>query len=262
MKNLRCWALIQGRVFKPTLCQPVPPPPIDHGIGTIAGMIGHDVPDGTAYGLLTKDEALELHSALHGYSTLCFMPSDGLQAVMLEELAGCKAKEAMDSQLPGMMFFPWMEDSSGSDEVSRILLIGYGESFADLLTEDATASCAPGIVFPVGRVYARPVRNRRSDERDINHARDWIAPDVKTLENIAPVVEYVRTLNLTDKDRADFRAAENLTYENRYREEAEYQAGWAAKLASGEAVIDPVSGRAMLKPDVQTNPTARKLLRP
>ena len=259
MKNLRCWVLIQGRVFKPTLCQPVPPPPIDHGIGTIAGMIGRDVPDGTAYGPMTKGEALCFSSALHGYSTLCIMPGDGLQVVMLEGLAWHKANEAIGYQLPGMTFFPWNEDKSDSDGVSRIALIGYGESFADLLTEDATASCAPGIVFPVGRAYARPVRNRRSDERDINHERDWIAPDVKTLEEIAPVVECVRTLNLTDKDRADFRAAEILDAEEDNRLIRENMAWWAAKHAAGETV-DLGNGVWGLKPDVQTNPNARKLL--
>lgn len=252
MKNARIWVSIQGRIYKSTLCQPVPPPPPYPGIDGV-------IPEGTAYGLMTHDETQDLPSKIRGYSTLCIMPRDGLQVVMLERLAWRKAKEAIDGQLPGMTFYPWLEDPNSSDGVSRVLLIGYGESFADLFTEDATASCAPGIAFPVGRFYAEPIRNR-SGARIEDMMRDWIAPDMKTLENIRPVVEYVRSLNLTDKDRADFRASEILEAEEDERQIQENIAWWAAKHAAGETVFDLVSGLWRVKPDVQTNPAARELL--
>lgn len=219
MKNTpidaQIWALIQGKVFQPTACQLVPPGPsrLAQGYGRF------DVLNGTAFGPLTYTGAQDFSDEMFDYKTLCIIPSGGLQAIQMGGLALHKVNEEIGYLLPGMTFFP--EDSGG------ILLIGYGEPFADIRTEDVTASCAPGIAFPIGRVWATPCRNRRGE--NLRDSLEWMPPDMTTLVNLAPLAAYLAGLNLTARDQADFLTTELARKADEIRAIHENIAYWKAK---------------------------------
>lgn len=233
------WALIQGQVFEPTSFQSVPPPPVH-----FSGAFRANISKGIAYGPMTYAKVRKFSQELCDYKTLCIVPCGGVQAVMLKGLAWRLASEAIKPkhQLPGMTFFPWSEDYSGSDGISRILLIGYGEPFEDINTEDITASCNPDIALPVGRVWAKPCRNMRGE--NLRESLEWTPPDMKTLEDLAPLVAYLAELNLTENAQADFKAAEIVHIAENMREIRE--------IMSYE--------KNMPKTDVRATQTTRKML--
>lgn len=80
-----------------------------------------------------------------------------------------------------------------------------------------------------------------------------------TLEDIKPVAEFLRGLNLTEKDRADFRAAEIVREAKDRQKTQEVDALWAARREAGESM--PIGGGAWgLKSDWQEKTTGRILL--
>lgn len=217
MKNSPQFALIQGRVNTSTPCNPVTPPP--HPMLEGKGWL--DVPNGTAYGMFTYAQAREFSSAMFDYKTLCFIPSNGFQAIQLDGLALRLADEALDQTylLPGMTFFP--EDGDG------VLLIGYGEKFAEIITEDITASCEQNIAFPIGRMSAKPCRNSRG--KNLRNTSMWTPPDKSELEDLKPLAGFLAGLNLSEKNQSDFRAAEIIRAAEQLRKIEENKAFWKAK---------------------------------
>lgn len=198
--DLKIWALIQGRIATPSATpQLVPAPP---GYGRL------EVQDGATFGPMTHGDATAFADRLFDHKTLHIVPSDGVQAIWLEGLAWHAVDEALEHRrhmLPGMTFFP--TDGEG------ILLVGFGESFDDIVTADAVASCSQAIAFPVGRTWAAPVRHRSGEMT--RNVTDWTPPDMTTLEDLQPLAEFIRTLRFTDKDREAFLLAKLA------REEAE-----------------------------------------
>lgn len=246
--DARIWALVQGIVPWPTALTLIPPPPSQkaQGLGSI------DVPDGTAFGAMTYAEAQYFSHEMFDYKTLCIIPCDGVQAVHITGLALQMVTDSIEGGLPGMMFFP--------DECDGILMIGYGKQFADIFTEDIAASCASCVAFPAGRAWVRPNRHRR-DECLRNPPRiggKWTPPDMTSLENLAPLAEYLAGLNLTAQDQADYRAAE-IVHDAKVRQAIqERNAYWKAKHEAGETICYG-GGVWGLKPDAQSIPTRRVL---
>lgn len=217
MKNSPQFALIQGRVFEPSLCQPEPPPP--HPMLEGKGCL--DVPNGTTFGKFTHAEASEFSSAMYDYKTLCITPGNGFQAIWIDGLALRLADKGIEQPylLPGMTFFP--TDGGG------VLLIGYGEKFADIITEGITASCESNFAFPIGRMSAMPCRHRRGE--NLRNTSMWSPPDKSELEDLAPLAEFLAGLKLAEKDHADFRAAEIIRDAEQLRKIEENKIFWKTK---------------------------------
>lgn len=217
MKNSPQFALIQGRVFEPSLCQPESPPP--HPMLEGKGCL--DVPNGTTFGKFTHAEAREFSSALYDYKTLCITPGNGFQAIWIDGLALRLADKGIEQPylLPGMTFFP--TDGGG------VLLIGYGGKFADIMTEGIAASCEPNIAFPIGRASAKPCRNRRGE--NLRNNSRWTPPDKSEMEDLGPLAEFLAGLKLTEKDQAEFRATEITREAEMMRKIEENKAYWKTK---------------------------------
>lgn len=248
--DARIWALVQGIVPWPTALTLTPPPPSQkaQGLGSL------DVPDGTAFGAMTHAEAQDFSHEMFDYKTLCIIPCDGVQAVHITGLAFQMVTDSIEGGLPGMMFFP--------DECDGILMIGYGKQFADIFTEDIAASCTPCVAFPVGRVWARPNGHRRGEclRAPLRRVRVWTPPDMTSLENLAPLAEYLAGLNLTAQDQADYRAAEIVRVEKARQAMQEHDAYWKAKHEAGETICLGC-GVWGLKADAQSIPPRRVLKR-
>lgn len=247
--DARIWALVQGIVPWPTALTLTPPPPSQkaQGLGSL------DVPDGTAFGAMTHAEAQDFSHEMFDYKTLCIIPCDGVQAVHITGLAFQMVTDSIEGGLPGMMFFP--------DECDGILMIGYGKQFADIFTEDIAASCASCVAFPAGRAWVRPNRHRRDEclRNPPQRGSVWTPPDMTSLEDLAPLAEYLAGLNLTAQNQADYRAAEIVRAEKTRQAIQECNAYWKAKHEAGETIcIDGVWG---LKPDAQSMPPRRVLKR-
>ncbi len=226
MKTAPIWALIQGQVFQPTPCQPVPPPPHP----SLQGKGSLNVSDRTAYGPMTHGAARSFASALPDCKTLCIIAGGGWQAVWITDLALHLVIDALDHLLPGMMFFP--------DDGGGIILIGYGEPFENVHAADVIASCTPGIAFPVGRVWVAPYRYSRNANIRQSKRENWTPPNMGELEDLKPLVEFLRVHATTDKDQADFHIAESLRVAKDKQEIEANAAWWAARREAGETTIN------------------------
>lgn len=215
------WAVVQELVEWPIRGPVLPPEPSPRkepfGLRNVLG--------GVAFGPMTLADAQEFFGTLYGTATLCIVPAAGLQAIHLDGLALHRASEALNYRLPGMVFYPNCDLRHLN--TSGILLIGYGEPIPDIFTADISASSSPNTAFPVGDSGAKPIRHKRGETLRDN--AKWMPPDITTLENLAPLAAFLADLNLTDKDRADFRIAEVLRKAQDQKDIQEVDAYWKAR---------------------------------
>jgi hypothetical protein len=220
LKTTAIWALRQGKMFQPTPCQPMPPPPHP----ALQGMGSLNVPDETTFGPITHGAARSFASAMFDYKTLCIIPGNGWQAVWITGSALQLVQEDLGYALPGMMWFP--------DDYDGILLFGFGEPFEDVQSADAIASCTPGMAFPVGRVCAAPEQYNRKAMIRLSSQEQWTPPNTCLLEDLKPLADFLWANASNEKDLADFQIAEALRVaESKQRIEAN-AAWWAAKAAT------------------------------
>lgn len=226
---LPCWVVIQGQVPKPTAYAPIQPPRRELGHSKI------DVPDGTGFVPMTYANARDFCDDLYGYKTLCIVPREGLQAIWLDGLALDKAQVEIGTQLVGMIF------CSADDE--GMLLIGFGEPFADIVSADCAASCMGKFAFPIGRQWDVPERLRRYPRLSVepnlvlhNHiAETWRDEPISKLDDIKPIADFLRGLNLTQADRKHFQFDEAKRKEDNFFAQLETEVYWLEKQSTTTA---------------------------
>jgi len=194
IKELLIWTIAQGRVVEPTNYQTVPP----FQSWLSREHWSNEIPEGTVYGPMTYEDAQEFAGGLFGGTTICIAPNYGIQAVFIcwGSLILERLNQELNNLLPGITFL--------SSDTKGLLLIGSGESFSDIYHEDFIVSCSPKNSFPIGRSWTIPVRNRRGE--NLRLGRDWTPPKVNTLENLAPLAEYIARSNLSPSECANYRA--------------------------------------------------------
>jgi hypothetical protein len=199
--DLPVWGLIQGYVSRP--CGLISALKFEDILKMSHSFL--DLEDGTSIGPMTHDNAQKLSNHMYANKTLAVIPNFGLQAIYIDtnSLLYQLASKEIRYFLPGMTFFP--EDG--------LTLIGFGKFFSDFVLDNSIASCAPATAFPVGKPWAKPIRERRGE--NLRHDLAWNPPDITLLEDLSLFVDYIKTLAYSITPEADkkFRANEKIRWD-------------------------------------------------